>query len=92
MILFFATGLTTVAAGAMQQGVIPWETPWQLYKGLPFALTLLIILLCHEMGHYLMARYHRLRCIPAVFFAGSADTLSDRDLGGLYSHPFPNLK
>ena len=44
----------------MQQGVIPWETPWQLYKGLPFSLTLLIILLCHEMGHYLMARYHQL--------------------------------
>ena len=59
-ILFLATGLTTVTAGAMQQGVIPWETPWQLYKGLPFSLTLLIILLCHEMGHYLMARYHNL--------------------------------
>jgi membrane-associated protease RseP (regulator of RpoE activity) len=58
--LFFATGLTTVAAGAMQQGVIPWEAPWQLYKGLPFSLTLLIILLCHEMGHYFMARYHGL--------------------------------
>ena len=58
--LFFATGLTTVMAGAMQQGVIPWETPWQIYKGLPFSLTLLIILLCHEMGHYFMARYHNL--------------------------------
>ena len=58
--LFFATGLTTLAAGAMQQGVIPWETPWQLYRGLPFSLTLLIILLCHEMGHYFMARYHNL--------------------------------
>jgi membrane-associated protease RseP (regulator of RpoE activity) len=60
LVLFLATGLTTVAAGAMQQGVIPWETPWQLYKGLPFSLTLLIILLCHEMGHYFMARYHDL--------------------------------
>ena len=59
-LLFAATGLTTVAAGAMQQGVIPWETPWQLYQGLPFAVTLLIILLCHEMGHYFMARYHDL--------------------------------
>ena len=59
-ILFLATGLTTVTAGAMQQGVIPWETPWQLYKGLPFSLTLLVILLCHEMGHYFMARYHNL--------------------------------
>jgi membrane-associated protease RseP (regulator of RpoE activity) len=60
LVLFLATGLTTVVAGAMQQGVIPWETPWEIYKGLPFSLTLLVILLCHEMGHYLMARYHRL--------------------------------
>lgn len=60
IILFAATGFTTVVAGAMQQGVIPWETPWQLYKGLPFSLTLLLILLCHEMGHYLVARYHDL--------------------------------
>lgn len=59
-LLFLATGLTTVTAGAMQQGVIPWEAPWQLYKGLPFSLTLLVILLCHEMGHYFMARYHEL--------------------------------
>ncbi len=58
--LFLATGVTTITAGAMQQGVIPWETPWQLYKGLPFALTLLLILFCHEMGHYLAARYHDL--------------------------------
>lgn len=60
LVLFLATGLTTMMAGAMQQGVIPWETPWQLYKGLPFALTLLLILFCHEMGHYLSARYHDL--------------------------------
>jgi membrane-associated protease RseP (regulator of RpoE activity) len=60
LVLFLATGLTTVMAGAIQQGVIPWETPWQVYKGLPFSLTLLVILFCHEMGHYLMARYHGL--------------------------------
>lgn len=60
IVLFLATGVTTITAGALQQGVIPWETPWQLYKGLPFALTLLLILFCHEMGHYLAARYHDL--------------------------------
>jgi len=60
IILFIATLVTTVLAGALQQGVVPWEKPWQLYKGLPFALTLLVILFCHEMGHYLSARYHNL--------------------------------
>ncbi len=67
LILFLATGVTTMMAGAMQQGVIPWETPWQLYKGLPFSLTLLLILLCHEMGHYLSARYHNLNVTLPYF-------------------------
>lgn len=67
LILFLATGITTMMAGAMQQGVIPWETPWQLYKGLPFALTLLVILFCHEMGHYLSARYHNLNVTLPYF-------------------------
>lgn len=60
LVLFLATLGTTITAGAMQQGVNPLETPWQLYKGLPFSLTLLTILFCHEMGHYLAARYHDL--------------------------------
>lgn len=60
LLLFLATVVTTITAGAMQQGVNPWEHPGQLYKGLPFSLTLLTILFCHEMGHYLAARYHDL--------------------------------
>ncbi len=67
VVLFLATGVTTLIAGAMQQGVIPWETPWQLYKGLPFSLTLLLILFCHEMGHYLSARYHNLNVTLPYF-------------------------
>jgi membrane-associated protease RseP (regulator of RpoE activity) len=30
-----------------------------LWKGWPFALTLLAILVCHEFGHYLAGRYHK---------------------------------
>jgi membrane-associated protease RseP (regulator of RpoE activity) len=36
-----------------------WRNPLQLAKGLPFSLTLLTILLAHELGHYLAALYHR---------------------------------
>ena len=33
--------------------------PSNLLSGLPFSLTLMTILLAHEMGHYLAAMYHR---------------------------------
>ncbi len=36
-----------------------WKTPSILLQGLPFSLTLLTILMAHELGHYLAAVYHR---------------------------------
>jgi membrane-associated protease RseP (regulator of RpoE activity) len=36
-----------------------WRAPGFLLDGLPFSLTLLTILMAHEMGHYLAARYYR---------------------------------
>ena len=59
-LLLLLTLATTIVAGAIQQGVNPLETPGLLYKGLPFSLTLLLILGTHEMGHYLISRKHRL--------------------------------
>ena len=35
-----------------------WQDPSYLLPGLPFSLTLLTILLAHEFGHYLTARYY----------------------------------
>jgi len=35
-----------------------WSEPSYLLAGLPFSLTLLTILLAHEFGHYLAARYY----------------------------------
>ncbi len=35
-----------------------WRNPAYLLDGLPFSVTLLVILLTHEMGHYLAARYY----------------------------------
>ena len=58
-LLFFATILTTLLAGAIQQGVDPIRTPWALIQGIPFSFTLLAILFTHEMGHYLTSRWHR---------------------------------
>lgn len=60
--LFGATFLTTTAAGTMQKGINPLRDPTGLIQGLPFSITLMVILLGHEMGHYLTSRYHR---VPA---------------------------
>ncbi len=40
---------------------------WALARGWTFALPLLGILLCHEFGHYLMARRHRVRSSLPLF-------------------------
>ena len=58
--LFLATVATTIVAGALQQDVDPLSTPGLLYKGIPFSFTLMLILGTHEMGHYLVSRWHRL--------------------------------
>lgn len=58
--LFLLTLLTTLAAGALQQGINPLEHPELLWRGLPFSVTLLLILAAHEFGHYAMSRRHRI--------------------------------
>ncbi len=60
LVLFLATLATTITAGALQQGVNPFINPADLYKGIPFSFTLLLILGTHEMGHYLVSRRHHL--------------------------------
>lgn len=65
--LFAVTVFTTTCAGALQRGVNPLEDPSGITAGIPFAATLLLILLVHEMGHYLTARYHGVRATLPYF-------------------------
>lgn len=71
LILFLATLFTTTWGGAYWNGVDPfagssWTQPdfaavaQGLRTGLPFALSLLWILTCHEFGHYFAARRYGL--------------------------------
>lgn len=58
--LFLATFLTTTATGAIDA-----HGKWviaPIRDGLPYSLPLMFILLCHELGHYIVARLHR---VPA---------------------------
>lgn len=61
-LLFFATLITTLFAGALMQYISPQQmlrNPVLILKGAQFAIPLMIILLTHEMGHYLTSRVHR---------------------------------
>ena len=52
--LLAITAVTTTVAGAIWSGAESITTFQGLVRGLPFSLSLLAILLCHELGHYLM--------------------------------------
>ncbi len=67
IILFILTFLTTVLVGALQEGVNIIEDPLLIYKGLPFSLTLLFILLAHELSHYLSSKKHRVKATLPYF-------------------------
>jgi membrane-associated protease RseP (regulator of RpoE activity) len=68
LVLFIATGISVIFAGTLFEyrgpltsdldSVLPFLLP-ALLRGLAFAASLLAILLAHEFGHYLAARYHR---------------------------------
>ena len=66
IILFILTVLSVMIAGAQPAGPIPNDTLGQILvllksilTGWPFALSLLGILLAHELGHYFMSRHHK---------------------------------
>lgn len=72
LLLFGLTVFTTLWAGAFQVNTKPVNGAWDflmrypgaLIQGIPFAATLLGILVIHESGHYVLSRIHR---VPASF-------------------------
>ena len=74
--LFIITLLSTIAAGTLQQGINPLEHPELLWRGLPFSVTLLLILGAHEFSHYFVSKRHHIDVtlpyfIPAPSFIGT---------------------
>jgi membrane-associated protease RseP (regulator of RpoE activity) len=72
IVLFLITLLTTTMAGAnvIPLGINPLTDPGALLSGLPFAATLMSILLVHELGHYAMSRVHGVRASLPYFIPG----------------------
>ncbi|HYA12025.1 MAG TPA: site-2 protease family protein [Thermodesulfovibrionales bacterium] len=76
LFLFILTFFSTVFAGALQAGVNIFEEPAKIYKGLPFSLTLMSILLAHELSHYIASKKHNVKAtlpyfIPAPTLIGT---------------------
>jgi membrane-associated protease RseP (regulator of RpoE activity) len=79
LILLAVTLLTTTLVGVKFAGVnftIFPSNPAELLKGLPYALALITVLGIHEFGHYLTARYYKIRStlpyfIPMPLFLGT---------------------
>jgi membrane-associated protease RseP (regulator of RpoE activity) len=76
VLLFFGTVLTTLLAGTVLAEANPFAHPELIYKGIPFSVALMSILLSHELGHYLMSRKHRVDAtlpyfIPAPTIVGT---------------------
>ncbi len=76
ILLFFITFLTTLFAGALQVGVNIFEQPERIIEGLPFAMTLMTILLVHEFSHYIASKKNNMEAtlpyfIPAPSLVGT---------------------
>lgn len=66
--LFALTLLSMFWVGAQWAGVdVMQEGLRALWRGYPFALPLMAILLAHELGHYFAARIHRVDASPPYF-------------------------
>tara|TARA_Y100000590_G_scaffold428943_1_gene540926 strand:+ start:752 stop:1831 length:1080 start_codon:yes stop_codon:yes gene_type:complete len=76
LVLFLATIVTTIFAGSLMAGGSPITSLSDWEKGIPFSFVLMMILGCHESGHYFYARKHKVEAslpyfIPAPTFVGT---------------------
>ncbi|MDH5738849.1 MAG: site-2 protease family protein [Nitrospira sp.] len=78
VVLFLLTVFTTLWAGAYQAYSGPVRgplnfllaSPEALWRGIPFAGSLLFILTTHELGHYLLSKIHRVPASLPLFIPG----------------------
>jgi len=70
LVLFLLTVLTTLAAGAVMEGENIFSNPFLILKGWSFAVPLLLILLCHEFGHYIESKKSGIKVSLPYFIPG----------------------
>ncbi len=99
VLLFLVTCVTTIIAGAWNEGVnflgnpgILLHDPQAILKaGLPFSLSLLAILLFHEFGHYTAARIHKVN-VTLPYFVPAPTVLGTFGAFIRSKSPFMNRK
>ena len=58
VVLFVLTVVSTLFAGSMWYHIDPIAEPTEMWRAWPFTAAILGVLGVHEMGHYVMSRYH----------------------------------
>ncbi len=91
VILFLLTILTTMIAGAFQQGLNPFQG-LNILKGIPFSFSIMTILLFHEMGHYIMSRKHGVRATLPYFIPFPHPLIGTMGAVIRIKSPIPNRK
>ncbi|MCS7215622.1 MAG: site-2 protease family protein [Thermodesulfovibrio sp.] len=76
LILFISTIFTTLFAGALHQGINLFKEPLRFWEGYPFSISIMTILLGHELGHYFASKAHKTKAtlpyfIPAPSIVGT---------------------
>lgn len=76
IVLFALTFISTLTVGAMHEGIDVVAEPLNIYKGWPFSIALLLILLFHEFSHYVASKKHSIEAslpyfIPAPTLFGT---------------------
>ncbi|RMG03946.1 MAG: site-2 protease family protein [Nitrospirae bacterium] len=76
ILLFALTVVSTLIAGALQKGVNIISEPWRIVEGIPFCISLIAILLAHELSHFFASRHHHTEAtlpyfIPAPSIIGT---------------------
>jgi len=66
-VLFLLTIFTTLLAGAIMEGVLIFNNPYGILRGVPFSVTLMLILGTHEFGHYFYAQKHNVEATLPYF-------------------------
>ena len=67
VLLLLLTIVTTTITGAQLLNKDPFASWENFFSGIYYAYALLLILFCHEMGHYLYARYYKIK-VTLPFF------------------------
>jgi membrane-associated protease RseP (regulator of RpoE activity) len=70
IVFFIATSFTTLTAGAVIDGIDVIKEPSRIIEGFPFAVTLMTILLTHELSHYLASRRNNTHATLPFFIPG----------------------